>query len=320
MAKKKLTDIEKLIKETKLPELNYGSPNSVSYSQYSIYRRCPHQWYLTYIKNLAPYQASIHTVFGTAMHESLQYYFEIMYNQSGAAADRIDIVEHFKERFRTIYKEEYNKVKTHFSSPEEMKEFYEDGVAIIDWFKKNRNKYFSVRNMRLLGIEMPLMVGLTKNIFLKGYIDFVLYDEDLDKVIIYDIKTSRSGWNDKKKKDESVISQILLYKEFFAKQYKIDVDKIDVQYFIVKRKIWENDDYVIPRIQLWAPASGKIKRKQIMTHFEEFLSEAFFEDGVYRTHEQMKNVSKDNCTWCPFNDKPDLCDKNIPQKKFFEVA
>ena len=320
MAKKKMTDIEKLIKETKLPELNYGTQNSVSYSQYSIYRRCPHQWYLTYIKNLAPYQASIHTVFGTAMHETLQHYFEIMYNQSGAAADRVEIVEYFKERFRTIYKEEYNKVKTHFSSPEEMKEFYEDGVTIIDWFKKNRNKYFSVRNMRLLGIEMPLMVGLTKNIFLKGYIDLVLYDMDLDKVIIYDIKTSRSGWNDKKKKDESVISQILLYKEFFAKQYKLDVDKIDVQYFIVKRKIWENDDYVIPRIQLWAPASGKIKRKQIMTHFEEFLSEAFYEDGVYRTHEQMKNVSKDNCTWCPFNDKSNLCDKNIPQKKFFEVA
>ena len=320
MAKKKMTDIEKLIKETKLPELNYGTQNSVSYSQYSIYRRGPHQWYLTYIKNLAPYQASIHTVFGTAMHETLQHYFEIMYNQSGAAADRVEIVEYFKERFRTIYKEEYNKVKTHFSSPEEMKEFYEDGVTIIDWFKKNRNKYFSVRNMRLLGIEMPLMVGLTKNIFLKGYIDLVLYDEDLDKVIIYDIKTSRSGWNDKKKKDESVISQILLYKEFFAKQYKLDVDKIDVQYFIVKRKIWENDDYVIPRIQLWAPASGKIKRKQIMTHFEEFLSEAFYEDGVYRTHEQMKNVSKDNCTWCPFNDKSNLCDKNIPQKKFFEVA
>ena len=320
MAKKKLTDIEKLIKETKLPEMNYSTQNSVSYSQYSIYRRCPHQWYLTYIKSLAPYQASIHTVFGTAMHETLQHYFEIMYSQSGAAADRVEIVEYFKERFRTIYKEEFNKVKTHFSSPEEMKEFYEDGVAIIDWFKKNRNKYFSVRNMRLLGIEMPLMVGLTKNIYLKGYIDLVLYDEDLDKVIIYDIKTSRSGWNDKKKKDESVISQILLYKEFFAKQYKIDVDKIDVQYFIVKRKIWETDDYVIPRIQLWAPASGKIKRKQIMSHFEEFLSEAFFEDGVYRTHEQMKNVSKDNCTWCPFNDKTDLCDKNIPQKKFFEVA
>jgi len=320
MAEKKLTDIEKLIKETKLPELNYGTQNSVSYSQYSIYRKCPHQWYLTYIKNLAPYQASIHTVFGTAMHETLQHYFEIMYNQSGAAADRVEIVEYFKERFRTTYKEEYDKVKTHFSSPEEMKEFYEDGVIIIDWFKKNRNKYFSSRNVRLLGIEMPLMVGLTKNIFLKGYIDLVLYDETLDKVIIYDIKTSRSGWNDKKKKDESVISQILLYKEFFAKQYKVDVDKIDVQYFIVKRKVWENEDYVIPRIQIWAPASGKVKRKQIMTHFEEFLSEAFHDDGVYRTHEQMKNVSKDNCTWCPFNDKPDLCDKNIPQKKFFEIA
>jgi hypothetical protein len=167
---------------------------------------------------------------------------------------------------------------------------------------------------------MPLMVGLTKNIFLKGYIDLVLYDMDMDKITIYDIKTSRSGWNDKKKKDESVISQILLYKEFFARQYNIDVDKIDVQYFIVKRKIWENNDYTIPRIQMWAPASGKIKRKQILNHFEEFLSEAFYEDGIYRNHEHPKNVSKDACIYCPFNDKPDLCDKNIPQKKFFEVA
>ena len=79
MAKKKLTDIEKLIKETKLPEINHSYQNSVSYSQYSIYRKCPHHWYLQYIKNLAPYQASIHTVFGTAMHEALQHYFQIMY-------------------------------------------------------------------------------------------------------------------------------------------------------------------------------------------------------------------------------------------------
>ena len=30
----------------------------------------------------------------------------------------------------------------HFSSAEEMREFFEDGVAILNWFKKKRSRYF----------------------------------------------------------------------------------------------------------------------------------------------------------------------------------
>ena len=311
MAKNKLTEIELKIKNHQLKEIDYRFQSTVSYSQYSIYRRCPHQWYLSYVKGLSPYTASIHTIFGTSIHETIQHYLKVMYEQSGAAADREDILTMFNDRFRTIYKEEFERTKQHFSNPDEMKEFYEDGINVLTWFKKHRSQFFSTRNVVLLGIEMPLMVGLSKNLFLKGYIDFVLYDKDLDKVYIYDIKTSRQGWNDKAKKDEIKLAQILLYKEYFAKQYNIDIDKIEVEFFILKRKIWENDAFAIPYITSFKPASGKTKRKQAAEKFNMFLTECFDNEGKAINKQYNKIVSKDSCTYCPFSNDKTLCDKNI---------
>jgi hypothetical protein len=192
-----------------------------------------------------------------------------------------------------------------------MREFYEDGINILEWFKKHRSQFFTTRNVILLGIEMPLMVGLTKNLFLKGYIDFVLYDKDLDKVYIYDIKTSRSGWNDKAKKDEIKLAQILLYKEYFSKQYNIDIDKIEVEFFILKRKIWDNEAFAIPYITEFKPASGKIKRKQAAEKFNMFLTECFDNEGKHVIKEYSKIVGKDSCTYCPFNNNKELCNKSV---------
>ena len=311
MAKTKLTEIELKIKNYQPKEVDYRYQSTVSYSQYSMWRRCPHQWALAYLKGLSPYTASIHTIFGTAVHETMQHYLQVMYDQSGAAADREDIVGMFNERFKSIYKSEFEKTKQHFSNPDEMREFYEDGVNILEWFKKHRSQFFTTRNVVLLGIEMPLMVGLSKNLYLKGYIDFVLYDKDLDKVYIYDIKTSRSGWNDKAKRDDIKLAQILLYKEYFAKQYNIDVDKIEVEFFILKRKIWENDSFTIPYISSFKPPSGKIKRKQAAEKFSAFLTECFDSEGKMINKEYNKIVSKDSCTYCPFNNNKELCDKMV---------
>ena len=311
MAKSKLTEVELKIKTHQLKEVDYRYQSTVSYSQYSIWRKCPHQWYLQYVKSLAPYTASIHTIFGTAIHETMQHYLKVMYEQSGAAADREDIIGLFNERFRTVYKEQFEASKQHFSNPDEMREFYDDGVNILEWFKKHRSQFFTTRNVVLLGIEMPLMVGLTKNLFLKGYIDFVLYDKDLDKVYIYDIKTSRSGWMDKDKKDSIKISQLLIYKEYFSKQYNIDVDKIEVEFFIVKRKIWDSPDFVIPRIQEFKPAAGKTKRKQAAEAFSMFLSECFNGEGKIIDKEYTKIVDKSSCTYCPFNNNKEFCNKNV---------
>jgi hypothetical protein len=309
MAKSKLSEIELRIKNHTPPEINYSFQRSVSYSQYSIYATCPHQWYLSYIENKNPYQASIHTVFGTAFHETIQKYIDVMYNESGAAADRMDLEALFTERFREVYSAEYEKTKEHFSNAQEMRDFFDDGVAILKWIKARRNKLFTIRKVKLLGIEMPLLVGLTKNVYLKGYIDFILYDEELQKVYIYDIKTSTRGWGDREKKDDTKIAQILLYKEYFGRQFGFDVDRIEVEYFIVKRKIYENSEYAIPRVQSFKPASGKTKRRQAVESLNAFIKDCFDESGKPQIKSYLKNIGEKSCKWCPYADKPELCDK-----------
>jgi hypothetical protein len=309
MAKSKLSEIELRIKNHTPPEINYSFQRSVSYSQYSIYATCPHQWYLSYVENKNPYQASIHTVFGTAFHETLQKYIDVMYNESGAAADRMDLETLFTERFREVYSAEYEKTKEHFSNAQEMREFFDDGVAILKWIKARRNKLFTIRKVKLLGIEMPLLVDLTKNVYLKGYIDFILYDTELNKVYIYDIKTSTRGWSEREKKDDNKLAQILLYKEYFGRQFGFDIDRIEVEYFIVKRKIWEKSEFAIPRVQSFKPASGKTKRKQAVESLNAFIKDCFDESGKPQIKSYLKNIGEGSCKWCPYADKPELCNK-----------
>ena len=310
MAKSKLSEIELRIKNHTLPEINHAFQRSVSYSQYSMWASCPHRWALKYLENKEPYQASIHTVFGTAFHETLQQYLEVMYNESGAAADRMNLSELFTERFRETYAKEYKSAGTHFSNASEMREFFDDGTTILDWIQKRRNKLFTIRKVKLLGIELPLILKLANNIYYKAFIDFATYDEDLKKVYIYDIKTSTRGWSDKEKKDDTKLAQILLYKQYFSQQYQIEVDSIEVEYFIVKRKIYEQAEYPIPRVQSFKPASGKSKRKQAVDNFNAFIKDCFDESGKPIIKSYLKNVGESSCKWCPFRDDSSLCDKN----------
>jgi hypothetical protein len=303
MAKKeKLTEIELKVQHHRPPELNYSYQKAISYSQYSVWATCPHQWYNSYVLNLNPYSNSIHTLFGTAMHETLQNYLTVMFENSGAYADTmIKLDEYFQEKFIELYQKHYETTGEHISNAVEMREFFEDAKAILTWFKKKRAKYFSNRGCKLVGIELPLLVNVSNNIFLRGFIDVVIYDTDLDKLYIYDIKTSTRGWSDKEKKDEKKTAQLLLYKEFFAKQYNFDIEKIEVEFFIVKRKIFETDDFVIPRVQQFKPASGKGKRRKAVDNIERFVADCFDSVGKAIEKPYTKIVGESSCRWCPYS-------------------
>jgi hypothetical protein len=252
-------------------------------------------------------------VFGTSVHVAMQHYIQVMFDTSGAEADRLDIESFFQQTFSDEYKKTLNDNKgIHFSSASEMREYYEDGLAIIDYFKKNKGEYFSTRKWDLVGIEMPLVQPIDPNhpnVYLKGYIDFVLYNENTNKIKIFDIKTSKMGWKDKEKKDELKMQQIILYKEYFGRQYNIDPEQIDVEFFIVKRKLYENLDFPQKRIQLLEPASGKGKRNKAIADITNFIDSVFNPDGTYKKDELIKNVSKESCQWCPFSQDLSKCNK-----------
>ena len=134
MAKKKIPSIIKEIKKLKPPEVDYSYQKQISFSQFSMYTQCPHKWSLQYRDGHRKTEVSIHMTFGTAIHESLQLYLTTMYDESVAAADRINLVEHFEETLRNQYRKDYEKnKKVHFSSSEEIKEFFADGIEIINY-------------------------------------------------------------------------------------------------------------------------------------------------------------------------------------------
>ena len=116
--------------------------NKISYSQISMFGDCPLRWKLNYVDDLRIFESNIYLIFGTAMHEVLQTYLEIMYHDSIKNANKLNLEQrlHDKmyERFQ-IDKEAYGKNPC---TLEQMKEFFNDGVAILDFVKKRRADYF----------------------------------------------------------------------------------------------------------------------------------------------------------------------------------
>jgi hypothetical protein len=306
--KKKLPPLLKEIKSKQLPQIDFASQKLVSYSQLSMFNDCPKKWSLQYKEGHKQFTSSIHTVFGTALHEVIQAYLTVMYEKSGAEADRLNTYEMFEDALREEYKKQYKANNNlHFSAPDELREFFEDGIAIIREFAKDKSKYFSKRGWHLVGCELPLVLTPSSklpNVMFQGYLDLVMYHEPTNRIKIIDIKTSRQGWSKKEKSDENKQFQLILYKKYFAETYNIPVENIEIEFLIVKRKIFESENFVIRRVQLYKPASGKVKLNKVSKSIESFVEQAFDRNG-YKNVEHQPTPHK-NCNWCPFH-KTHLC-------------
>ena len=199
--------------------VNFAVEKNISYSQLSMFTQCPKKWALQYRDGHKISEQSIHMTFGTALHEVLQHYLDVMYETSGAAADRIDIEELFEDTLRKCYAEDYKKNKNqHFSSPTELREFFEDGKEILNFIRKKRSYYFSKKGWYLVGCEVPIVMAPNlrlNRVKYMGYLDVVMYHEPTNTFKIIDIKTSTKGWNKWNKKDESKQFQLILYKYSF---------------------------------------------------------------------------------------------------------
>ena len=306
--KKKVPQIVKDIRNFKPQKINWATQKIISYSQLSMFTECPKKWSLQYREGHKQFTSTIHTVFGSALHEVLQHYLDVMYEKSGAEADRINTYDMFEEKLREEYTTQYKKNKNqHFSNPQELRQFFDEGIEIIRDFSKNKSKYFSKRGWWLVGCEVPIQVipnPLKPNVVYNGFLDVVMYHEPTDTFKIIDIKTSRQGWNNKVKKDELKQFQLILYKKFFSELFGVDPKKIEIEYFIVKRQLYEHEDFVIKRIQTFSPPSGKIKQKRAGDVLQTFIIEAFTKEGYKEVEHQPKE--NNNCKWCPFY-KTHLC-------------
>jgi len=271
----------------------------ISYSQISMYSECPLRWKLNYVDRLSISESNIHLIFGSAMHEVLQTYLNIMYMDSVKNADSLDLNKMLRDKLIEQFKQAEEEDGKPPCTKEELMEFFDDGILIIDFFKKRRNQYFSKRDWELIGCEIPIEVDLKNNIKMVGYLDVVMRHIPTDSIKIIDIKTSTMGWNKWMKKDENKTQQLLLYKQFYSKQYNHPIERIEVEYFIVKRKLWEKAMFPQKRVQKFAPASGKPSMNKVNGRLLKFVNEAFTEDGE-KKDDMVATPSKKSCKWCEF--------------------
>ena len=281
----------------------------VSYSQYSMYYKCPRSWKLAYIDNLRKKESNIHLVFGTSMHEVIQDYLEMIYNQPHLDAESVDWKAKLLQTMNTIADDERNLIDgKRCMTDEEFAEFIQDGNEILDYFLQEdvRKKYFSKTRHTLSGIETSIDLEVRKNVGYIGFLDVVLFDKINQKYKIIDLKTSTRGWNKWQKADESKTHQLLLYKVFYAKEFNVPLDKIEVEFIILKRKHDPDDVWSGDRIQRFVPPHGSMSSKEAWTSFNTFLNESFTKSGDYNmdySFPKTPGKNKKNCRWCEFAKK-----------------
>ena len=269
---------------------------TISYSQFALWCQCPYSWKLQYVDKALPFTDNIHTLFGTSMHEVLQEYIKVMYTDSIKEADKLILHEELEDRLKKNFMEiKMRNGGEEFCSKDEMTEFYNDGLRILEFFKRKRGDYFSKKGYELLGIETALNYDLPNNLKFKGFIDLIIKDNIRNRIKIIDIKTSSWGWNKYTKADKNKTDQLLLYKSFYAKQFDVPLDRIDVEYFIVKRKLYENTDFPQKRVQKFVPANGKPSINKVLMRLQKFMEECYDKDGNIIPHDYQKCHPKSKC-------------------------
>ena len=274
----------------------------VSFSQYSMWSTCPQQYKLAYIDGLSESTSNIHSVFGTAMHETLQHYLDKVLKISKTQADKmINLKEFLKERMRETYIKESNNGETSICTKEEMVEFLEDGNVLLDWFQKSKNfnRFFSLKHDELVAIEQPINTKIGDNVNFMGFIDLVIRDTFNGRYRIVDFKTSTRGWSKYQKSDPVKNAQILLYKKFYAELIGVSEDIIDVEFIILKRKVAVREDIPTHRMSKHVPANGKPSINKAWKGFKDFVDSVFDEAGNYKNVAYPKKPSK-LCEWCEF--------------------
>ena len=125
------------------------------------------------------------------------------------------------------------------------------------------------------------------------------------------------------KGDKTKHNQLYLYKQYYSELFKVPLNKINIEFYIVKRKVLDFDDENLKsphqayRVQNFKPVDNKKRLKDANKDFVSFIKECYTDTGNPIDKEFEKKIDKP-CDWCDFGKNKDLCGASLtPDEKFF---
>lgn len=254
----------------------------LSYSSLKEYKFCPYRYKLIKEDGVLERHGNIFTVFGNALHETLEK------KANKEIPENADLSDDFENRFKQWIE---NELPANYFEVNNFKydEFLEQGrklaPLVFPALKKEFGKY------EIFKAEQELyenMEGSSRKF--KGFIDLVIKTED-GKYHIIDYKTCSWGWDMKKKSDKLITYQLTLYKNFFCKKMNIDPAKVETHFALIKRTAKKNE------VEIFRVTSGVRKTKNALNVLNE---------TVYNIERKMFIKNKLSCMKCDIKGT-DLC-------------
>ena len=207
----------------------------ISFSSLKNYIRCPKLFEAEKILKINPFFGNEHTILGSGVHASFEYYFKNHKKHNGTvykilqdvSRDEIDTEKlRLAEKGLVLESELVEKAKKMSDN------IIKNSLPRLVTFMGPRAKILNTE----LEIKYPLSEFFDTDLTFELHIDLVSQRLP-SEIVLWDYKTSKGLWKIDKKIDlEQVTSQLLLYKYFYSKKFSVD-PKILRTFYVILSKI-----------------------------------------------------------------------------------
>lgn len=247
-----------------LVKLPTGRSN-ISFSEIKDWHDCSFRHKLKYIDRIDLREQDENSFAGVAIHDACRNFLKTKIMDDTIATDFID--KKWKEN--------------NLEKIDEWKLITKNILSAIPDFI---NRIFP--SWECFDAEEEILEEINKlKINFRGFIDAIIYDKIKDTYLILDWKTSASGWHQYKKRSFIIKTQLIFYRNFWAKKHNIPLNKIKCGFIILKKN--KKDD----KCELFIFSVGKKSIKK---------SERIIENMINAMDKKIFIKNRLNCEYCDY--------------------
>jgi putative RecB family exonuclease len=237
-----------------------------SHSKLSLYEQCPEAYKIKYIDKTFPdLPSSIHAFLGSAVHESLEWFYRRI--NEGKIVELDELVKHFAEEWSGTDKGEIR-----IPEGEKEEDFFNKGVKfLVDYYQLN--KPFKENTVE---IEKKIFFPLDESHWIVGYVDRIVLGED-GKYEVHDYKTNQ---NMKSQEEVDKDRQLAFYHLGLQKIFGEDIDVKLTWHFLAHNK--------------------KVHSVRTQEQLEKLRNETLVLINKIENAEEWPACGKPWCDWCSY--------------------